>query len=164
LSSPKKCVKALQYQNMIERQKRSSAKSISQLRRWLLIILGTLSLGLGIIGAFLPLLPTTPLLLVSAACYLRSSEKMYRWLLSHRWLGPLIRNYRQHQAMTSKHKIFTLVLLWATIGYSSVWVTRNLILKICLWAIAVGVTIHVLSLRTWKNELPISNDQEPLGR
>ena len=113
-----------------------------------MIILGTLALGLGIIGVFVPLLPTTPLLLASAACYMRSSERMYGWLLNHRRLGPFIRNYRQHRAITRKHKIFTLVLLWLAIGYSSIWATRNLALRICLWAIAAGVTIHVLSLRT----------------
>ena len=138
--------------------------NISHIRRWFLIILGSLALGLGIVGVFVPLLPTTPLLLAAAACYLRSSERMYGWLLNHRWFGPFITNYRQHRAITKKHKIMTLVLLWAAIGYSSIWATRNLVMRICLWAIAVGVTIHVLSLRTWKNELPISDDEEPPGR
>jgi len=125
--------------------------SISHVRRWFLIILGTLALGLGIVGIFVPLLPTTPLLLAAAACYLRSSERMYGWLLNHRWLGPFIRHYRQHRAITKKHKILTLVLLWVAIGYSSIWATDNLVLRICLWAIAAGVTIHVLSLRTLKH-------------
>jgi hypothetical protein len=77
----------------------------SHLRKWLFIALGTLALGLGIVGVFVPLLPTTPLLLAAAACYLRSSEKMYRWLLGHCWFGPFIRNYRQHRAITRKHKM-----------------------------------------------------------
>jgi uncharacterized membrane protein YbaN (DUF454 family) len=132
--------------------------SISHVRRWILIILGTLALGLGIVGVFVPLLPTTPLLLAAAACYLRSSDRMYGWLLNHRWFGPLITNYRQHRAITKKHKIMTLALLWATIGYSSIWATHNLVLRICLWAVAVGVTIHVLSLRTWKEGSPAAGN------
>ena len=126
--------------------------SISHVRRWFLIILGTLALGLGIIGIFVPLLPTTPLLLAAAACYLRGSERMYEWLLNRRRLGPFIRNYRQHRAITKRHKLFTLALLWVAIGYSSIRATRSLALRIGLWAIAVGVTIHVLSLRTLKND------------
>jgi uncharacterized membrane protein YbaN (DUF454 family) len=126
--------------------------SVSWTFKWSLITLGTLALGLGIMGIFLPLLPTTPFLLAAAACYLRSSERMYRWLLSHRWFGPFISNYRQHRAISKRHKAITLILLWSAIGYSSVFATRNLILRIALFAVAVGVTVHVLSLRTWKNE------------
>ena len=76
---------------------------------------------------------------------------MYRWLLNHRWFGPFIRRYRQHRAITKRHKILTLALLWGAIGYSAIWATDNLILRIVLLAIAVGVTIHVLSLWTLKN-------------
>lgn len=133
-------------------RKRSSTRSIAPVRRWFLIILGTLALGLGVIGIFVPLLPTTPLLLAAAACYLRSSERMYGWLMNHRRLGPFITNYRQHGAITKKHKIMTLVLLWTAIGYSAIWATRSLVLRIGLLAIAAGVTIHVLSLRTLKHD------------
>jgi hypothetical protein len=117
-----------------------------------LFILGTLALGLGIVGIFVPLLPTTPLLLAAAACYLRSSERMYGWLMNHRRFGPFIRNYRQHRAITRRHKMVTLALLWTAIGYSAIWATGSLVLRIGLLAIAAGVTIHVLSLRTLRKD------------
>jgi len=141
-------------------RKRPPPANVSRIRRWLFIILGTLALGLGIVGIFVPLLPTTPLLLAAAACYLRSSERMHAWLLNHRWFGPFIRHYRQHRAITKRHKILTLILLWAAIGYSSIWATHNLFLRICLWAIAAGVTIHVLSLRTWKEGISAPENGE----
>jgi uncharacterized membrane protein YbaN (DUF454 family) len=119
-----------------------------------------MALGLGIVGIIMPLLPTTPFLLAAAACYLRSSERMYRWLLNHRWFGSFISNYQKHRAITKSHKIITLLLLWGAIGYSCLWATRNLVLRILLLAIAAGVTIHVLSLRTWKDEMTASQHEQ----
>ena len=65
----------------------------------LYIALGTLSLALGILGIFLPLLPTTPFLLLTAALYFKSSPRLYNWLLNHKHLGPYIRNFRENKAI-----------------------------------------------------------------
>ena len=66
-----------------------------QFKKWTLILVGSLSIGLAFLGIFLPLLPTTPFLLLAAACYLRSSDRFYHWLIYHKWFGNYIRNYRE---------------------------------------------------------------------
>lgn len=114
------------------------------------VILGTLFLTLGIIGAFLPLLPTTPFLLLSAGCYMRSSQRLYGWLLSNRWLGSYIRNYRERRAMTAASKAFTLALLWGSLVFCIFWIADPVWLKILLGAILSGVTAHIFSFKTVK--------------
>jgi uncharacterized membrane protein YbaN (DUF454 family) len=121
---------------------------------------GILALGLGIAGIFLPLLPTTPFLLAAAACFVRSSERMYRWLMGHRWFGPLIRNYRHHRAITKRNKTVTLTLLWGTIGYTAFWVLQGWFLRALLLLIAAGVSIHVLRLRTLTKEMVESRPED----
>jgi hypothetical protein len=118
------------------------------LLKGLLVAVGMIAVGLGIIGVFVPLLPTTPFLLLAAACFIRSSERLYAWLIHHRWFGPYIRNYRDHRAITLRAKVATLVLLWVTIGYSAIMVASTWWLRALLAAIAVGVTIHLLHLKT----------------
>ena len=123
------------------------------LRRVLLVSVGVLSVGLGVVGIVVPLLPTTPFLLLAAACFVRSSDSLYRWLITQRILGPYIRNYREHRAVTWQAKAVTLVLLWAVIGYSAFGVVRAQALRIVLLLIAVAVTAHVLSLKTLTKEM-----------
>ena len=89
--------------------------------RALLLVAGTISLAFGAIGIVLPILPTTPFLLLSAACYLKGSEKMHRWLLNNKLFGTYIKNYREGKGMTAKAKVFTLSLLWITIVYSALF-------------------------------------------
>ncbi len=120
----------------------------SSLRKLLLMSAGVLAVGLGIVGLFLPLLPTTPFLLLAAACFVRSSDTLYEWLTNHRWFGRYIKNYREHRATTRMTKIVTLVLLWGTIGYTALVVVDGWQLRSLLFAVALGVTIHVLSLGT----------------
>ena len=122
-------------------------------RRWLrplLVIAGTIFVGLGIVGIFIPILPTTPFLLLAAACYARSSHRFYRWLLSNRWFGAYIDNYRQKRGMPLKLKIMTVALLWLTIGISAAFAVQSLTVRIILVVIAVGVSVHILSIKTMK--------------
>jgi uncharacterized membrane protein YbaN (DUF454 family) len=112
--------------------------------RPLLIVAGTTSTIVGIIGIFIPVLPTTPFLLLAAACYMRSSERYYRWLTNNRFFGVYIKNYIEGRGIPLKVKIITLTLLWLGIGLSAALATGNLIVRIILGAIAVGVTIHIL--------------------
>lgn len=123
----------------------------------LLIIIGILFVVLGILGIFLPLLPTTPLLLLAASCFIRSSERLYNWLLKNKWLGPYIKNYREHKAVSKRTKIVTLLLLWLTLSYSAIEVVSNLYVRIFLLIIGIGVTIHVLSLKTLESNHEKSN-------
>jgi len=116
--------------------------------RILLIIAGTLSLGLGILGIFVPVLPTTPFLLLAAACYARSSQRFYDWLLNNKWFGNYIRNYLQGKGGPLKVKVLTLALLWITIGCSVMFAVEVFLVRVFLILIAIGVSIHIFSLRT----------------
>jgi len=100
------------------------------------------------VGIFVPLLPTTPFLLLAAACFVRSSEKRYQWLLSHRVFGTYIRNYREHGAVTPHAKIVTLALLWGTMSISAFVFVESVVLRVILLAIAVSVTVHILRMKT----------------
>ena len=123
------------------------------LRKWLLIFVGVLSVGLATAGIFLPLLPTTPFLLLAAACFFRSSDSLYQWLTTHKWFGLYIKNYREHKAITRHTKVVILLLLWGTLGYTAFGVISALAIRILLLLIGVGVTIHVLSLKTVTPEM-----------
>ncbi|UCE98517.1 MAG: YbaN family protein [Dehalococcoidia bacterium] len=116
----------------------------------LLVLAGTIFVGLGIIGIFLPVLPTTPFLLIAAGCYARSSQKFYYWLMNNRWFGVYIRNYRQKKGMPLRIKILTVVLLWLTILLSVIFAVQSLVAKVILILIAVGVSIHVFFIKTLK--------------
>jgi uncharacterized membrane protein YbaN (DUF454 family) len=116
----------------------------------LLIAGGTLSVALGVIGIFLPLMPTTVFLLLAAACYARSSERFYQKLVNHRYLGAYIRNSREGRGMRRRDKVVTLALLWLSIGATMIWTTDALWLRLLLAAIAVGVTVHVARIPVFR--------------
>ncbi|PIV55595.1 DUF454 domain-containing protein [Candidatus Desantisbacteria bacterium CG_4_10_14_0_8_um_filter_48_22] len=120
------------------------------LGRIFLVIAGTLLVGIAILGIFLPLLPTTPFLLLAAACYARSSTKLYNWLLNNKYFGEYIRNYRERKGIPLKVKIVSISLLILTIGYTSIFVTKICWVRICLFLIALGVSIHICSFPTLK--------------
>lgn len=111
------------------------------------MICGILFVGLGALGIFLPLLPTTPFLLLAAACFIRSSERLYTWMMTNRIFGSYIKNYREKKAVPKRIKVFTLILLWAAIGYSAVMVVQSFWMKTGLVLIALAVTWHILTLR-----------------
>jgi len=120
------------------------------LRRKLLIVAGSLCVALGIIGIFLPVLPTTPFLLLAAACYARSSQRFYRWLLNQKHLGEYIRNYREGRGISLRAKILTVAVLWASIGYSALAAVDSVVVRIILLVTAIGVTIHVVTMPTFR--------------
>jgi uncharacterized membrane protein YbaN (DUF454 family) len=122
--------------------------------RALLLVAGTICLALGAIGIFLPLLPTTPFLLLAAACYLRSSERMHKWLLGNRWFGEYIKNYQAGRGIPMKTKVVAISVLWGAILFSMFFmVSEVLIAQIVLFAIAVGVTVHLVRLPTFRKQL-----------
>jgi len=118
--------------------------------RKLLIIAGTFFVVIGIIGIFLPILPTTPFLLLAAWCYARSSEKFYNWLINNKWFGMYIKNYREGRGVPIKVKVLSISFLWLTIIFSVVFIVNNFYIRIILIGIAIGVTIHILTIRTLK--------------
>ncbi len=114
----------------------------------LLIIAGSIFVSLGILGIILPVLPTTPFLLLAAACYARSSQRFYCWLLNNRWFGTYIDNYRRKMGMPLKIKLLTLLLMWLTLALSLIFAVNSLSLTIILILLVLGVTIHILRIKT----------------
>jgi uncharacterized membrane protein YbaN (DUF454 family) len=132
-------------------QQNIAPNSKQKLVKMLFLVTGTISLSIGAVGIFLPILPTTPFLLLSAACYLRSSNRMHKWLLNNRWFGDYIRNYQEGRGIPFKTKIITLVFLWTTIIYSAfIALDEILIAQIALLLIAFGVSIHLIKLPNFK--------------
>jgi len=125
---------------------------LKKITRILLITLGTFSVALGVIGMFLPLLPTTVFLLLAAFFYARSSERFYNWLITNRWFGAYILNYREGRGVSLKQKVFTILLLWLTMGYTVGFIVSQWWLKIILLGIASAVTLHLVTLKTYKPE------------
>lgn len=116
-----------------------------------LILTGSISLGLGIIGIVLPLIPTTPLLLLAAACFVRSSDKLYDWLLNHRWFGTYIRNFREQRGIPLKAKVLGVTMLWVSIIYSAFFVVPLVAVRILLLLVAAYFTWYMLSLKTLRS-------------
>jgi uncharacterized membrane protein YbaN (DUF454 family) len=121
---------------------------MGKLKRRLFIIAGTISIGIGVIGIIVPVLPTTPFLLLAAICYMRGSRRLYNALLCNRFIGSYVRNYLEGRGMSLKVKFWTLSLLWIAIGCTATLATNNLIIRILLLAVLIGVTIHILLIRS----------------
>ena len=107
---------------------------------------GTFFLSLGIIGIAIPLLPTTPFLLLASACYLRGSERMHRWMLTNSVFGSYLNNYTQGKGIPLKIKIGTVSLLWIVIGFSAAFLMDDLIMRLVLVIIAAAVSVHIVMI------------------
>lgn len=112
------------------------------------LLIGSLSLVLGIIGIFVPVLPTTPFLLLAAALFFRSSSSAYDWLLSHRYLGAYIRSFREDRAIPLRTKVIALSLLWLTAFHCIAFVFDSWWLRGLMLAVAIGVTVYLVSFKT----------------
>ncbi len=129
------------------------SKSDSPLVRALLIAGGSISVGLGVLGIVLPILPTTPFLLLAAWCYARSSDRFYHWLMNHRLWGSYLRDYTSGKGIPAKVKMSALSLLWLAILSSALFATDKLWLRLLLVGIAIAVSAHILMIKTrHKNE------------
>lgn len=120
--------------------------------KYLYLTFGSLALALGIAGIFLPLLPTTPLLLLASWCYCRSSPRLAARLLGHPAAGPLVRNYRDGRGIALAGKLTSLALLWTTIPACIIFVAGAAWLRLLLGAVLAGVTWHIAALRTLPKE------------
>ncbi len=116
--------------------------------KYLLAFLGLVSLALGVLGIFLPLLPTTPFLLLSAALFMKSSKRLYNWLMNNKFLGKYLCDYVNNRTISVQTKIFSISLLWITMITTSIFVIEKLVIKILLLIIALAVTIHILSFKS----------------
>lgn len=122
------------------------------IRKAILIFVGTVCVGLGVLGMFLPLLPTTVFLLMAAYCYSRSSERFHTWLLNNRFCGKYIRNYKSGQGISIRQKVTTITILWASIGFSIWMIGGSFWVSLLLAAIAIGVTVHLLMIKSLRPE------------
>jgi len=118
--------------------------------KWLLFLCGMVFLGLAILGIFLPVLPTTPLLLLSAALFLRSHKGMYDWLMNHPKLGPYIRNFMIHKSIPLKIKVLSVSMVWLTLLNCAIFVAEHWVFRIFFLILAAAITIHILSYKTLK--------------
>ena len=119
-----------------------------RLKRWLYIVAGSVAVGIGVIGVVVPVLPTTPFLLLGAICYTRGSQRVYTALLNNRLVGSYLRNYLEGRGMTRRSKIWTLSLLWLGIALAAALTTDSLIVRIVLATVLIGVTVHILKVGT----------------
>ncbi len=130
---------------------RSSPRGVSQgnrLLRWILLGVGTLSLGVAGLGIVLPGLPVTPFVLLAAACYLRSSERLYRWLLSNQVFGPIITTWNEKRGLTVRTKLVTLVLVWLMLGSAALWLVESVWMQGGLIGLALIKTVVLWRIRT----------------
>ena len=119
-----------------------------KVRKIIYVTLGSISLALGTLGIFLPLLPTTPFYLLTAWFYMRSSEKLYCKVMSNKYVGTIIRNFQEDKSIPLKTKIIIVSMLWGTILFSVFFAVSVWWIRILLLAVAIGVTIHILSFKT----------------
>jgi uncharacterized membrane protein YbaN (DUF454 family) len=130
------------------------------MKKILLIIAGNITLSLGVAGIFIPVLPTTPFLLLSAACFLRSSDKLYYWLTHHKIFANYIRSYLKYKAISVRNKIISISALWIVIGSTIIFFIDTLWVRIVLILIAVGVTIYLVNLKTLTKEMVENLERE----
>lgn len=124
----------------------SGAKPLPLMVRYLLTGIGLTAVAVGMLGVVLPVLPTTPFLLLAAACFARSSERFHDWLMNMPVFGQYIRDYKAGKGIPVRVKIFALAVLWTTILVSVIWIIPVLFVKVLLIAIASAVTTYIVRL------------------
>ncbi len=110
-------------------------------------IAGTVALTLAVIGIFLPLLPTTPFLLLASACYVRGSDRLHRWLMRNKLLGPYLACLHNGSGIPLRAKIIALIFLWTSLAVSA-WFVPYFWVRLFLLVPGVGVTIYLLRTKT----------------
>ena len=126
---------------------RQPSETNNPLLRYALLTLGWVSVALGVIGIFLPVLPTTPFLLLAAACFMRSSKRFYEWLVNHPRLGPWIRDYLEGEGIPRKAKVYAISLMWLSIGFSC-WLVPLFWARLFMLTSAVLVSLYILRQKT----------------
>ncbi|MCC6544642.1 MAG: YbaN family protein [Nitrospirae bacterium] len=113
----------------------------------LLIALGFICIGLAVLGIVLPLLPTTPFLLLAAACFAKSSKKLHDWLLRNKTFGPLIKQWQETRSMTRKTKVYALISVFV-VGGTSFISLNTFIMRLILIAALVLPVVIILKIKT----------------
>lgn len=123
------------------------------MKRILLITFGFITLSLGVIGIILPLLPTTPFLLLSATCFLKSSSRLYEWLINHKYLGLYIKSYMEYRAITIQTKVLAISMICVVMTVTIIFFIDILWLRIFLAFTGIGVSTYLLSMKTLTDDL-----------
>jgi uncharacterized membrane protein YbaN (DUF454 family) len=123
---------------------------LSKFFRYVYLISGVLLVVIGIIGIFLPILPTTIFLILASACFVKGSPRANEWLRNHKFLGAYLKNYQDKSGLTIRAKVLNIAVLWLMILSSAYFFTEELFIRLLLLAIAIGVTIHLLMVKTKK--------------
>jgi len=125
----------------------------------LLVALGTCSVALGVVRMVLPLIPTTPFLLLAVYCYGRSSPRFLRWLLANRCFGAYLDNYLTGRGMVLRDKVVSLTTLWIALGITGATAVTGWRGRALLAAVGVGVTAHLVRLRTHRSKRRAADHQ-----
>ena len=124
-----------------------------------LVVLGSLCLALGLVGIAVPGLPTTPFLLLAVFFYARGSERLHRWLLTHRVLGPYLDRFRAGHGMSVREKIVAIALLWLTMGATMARLVQHHAAWSLLALVGLGVTVFLVRLPTYRPSRPAPGPQ-----
>lgn len=148
--------------NMIQNTVRSADNLVkNNFLRWILICGGWMAIVSGVIGIFLPLVPTVPFVLLAAACFARSSERFHTWLIEHNYLGPLVRDYLNGSGIPLRARRIAIGMVWVSCTASTFLFVQAFWLKITLMSIAAGITLYLLSIPTIS---PIHEDSSNSGK
>lgn len=110
-------------------------------------ILGFLFVGIGVLGIFLPLLPTTIFLITASYFFMKSSPKLNDKLINNRYLGVYVKNYKEKNGIPLRTKVSSICLLWTSIIISAFLLTDNIYIRIILFFVALGVTVHISTIK-----------------
>lgn len=134
---------------MPQNNQRSAHKRVNnEILRWILIGCGWFCIVCGVVGIFLPLVPTVPFLLLAAACFARSSEYFHTWLVEHNQLGPLFRDYLNSGGIPLKAKVMAICMVWVSLSASAFLFVQVVWVRALLMFIAVGISLYLLGLPT----------------
>ncbi len=123
---------------------------MKQIKRFVLMGGGFLFVVLGLIGFFLPVMPSIPFFILASVCFSKSSKKFHDLLMNNKWVGPQIRDYHQNNGIKMSTKVFLIALQWSGIAFTSIFFVHNLLGRILMLCIAIGATLYILSLKTTK--------------
>jgi len=137
-------------------------KNHKSLKNTILTALGLLAVVLALIGIFLPVLPTTPFLLLASGLFVRSSKRMHDWLMHNRILGPYLHTYLSCRAVTRRTRRHALVFLWTSLSLSMLWIDKPIV-RLVLPIIGLAVSLHLLMLKTIDDEKAYGNKSYKSG-
>ena len=129
-------------------EERDDSRVSGKMMRGVYIVVGTIALVIGAIGLFLPVIPTTPLVILAAACYYRGSDRLHNWILSSRWFGETVKNYQEGRGLTRDTKVRAISMMWAMILISAWFFVSNLFVRVAIICVAIGVTVYLIKLPT----------------